>query len=49
VVVVVGLVLTVAVAKLPAAAALAGVVLALAVQLPALAGSNWNGNPRHGG
>ena len=48
-VVVVGLVLAVAVAKLPAAAALAGVVLALAVQLPAMAGSNWNGNPRHGG
>jgi ATP synthase protein I len=49
VVVVAGLVLAVAVAKLPAAAALAGVVLALAVQLPAMAGSNWNGNRRHGG
>lgn len=49
VVVVVGLVFAVALADLPAAAALAGVVLALAVQLPALAGSNWNGNPRHGG
>lgn len=48
-VVVVGLVLAVGVAKLPAAAALAGVVLALAVQLPALAGSNRNGNPTHGG
>jgi aconitase A len=43
------LVLAVAVAGLPAAAALAGVVLALAVQLPAMAGLNLNGKNKHGG
>jgi F0F1-type ATP synthase assembly protein I len=47
--VVVALVLAVAVAGLPAAAALAGVVLALAVQLPAMAGLNLNGKNKHGG